>query len=157
MIRTRAEAVKALDHPIMLEFRHEMDRPNLQWTIHGPAAYIKAWDHIRSIFTEVGATNVSWVWCPTGIGFRDGRAERFYPGDDEVDWTCADIYAASAAESLRSAAAPFLTWASHHDKPVMVGEFGVGGDPSSWPAWITAAGQASRDRPSGKGDGLLRL
>ena len=32
----RAEAIKKLGHPIMIEFRHEMDRPNLQWTIHGP-------------------------------------------------------------------------------------------------------------------------
>src|SRR5205807_510363 len=49
MIRARAAAVKRLGGPILMEFRHEMDRPNLQWTIHGPASYIKAWDHVRAI------------------------------------------------------------------------------------------------------------
>ena len=141
MIRARAEAVKALGHPIMMEFRHEMDRPNLQWTIHGPAEYIAAWDHVRAIFTAVGATNVSWVWCPTGIGFQDGRAPPFYPGDKEVDWVCADVYATSTSQSLHAAAAPFLRWASHHHKPVIIGEFGVIGNPPGWAAWLTAAGR----------------
>jgi hypothetical protein len=141
MIRARARAVKALGHPIMLEFRHEMDRPNLQWTIHGPADYIAAWDHVRAIFSAVGATNVSWVWCPTGIGFADGRALPFYPGDQEVDWICADVYATSTSQSLHAAAAPFLRWASHHHKPVIIGEFGVIGNPRGWAPWLTAAGR----------------
>jgi hypothetical protein len=82
------------------------------------------------------------VWCPTGLGFADGRAQPFYPGDGEVDWVCADIYATSVAQSLSAAAAPFLAWARHHDKPVIIGEFGVlGGHPEAWPAWLAAAGQ----------------
>jgi len=141
MIRARARAVKALGHPIMMEFRHEMDRPNLQWTIHGPAEYVAAWDHVRAVFSAVGATNVSWVWCPTGIGFQNGRALPFYPGDKEVDWICADVYATSTSQSLRAASAPFLRWASHHDKPVIIGEFGVIGNPPGWAAWLTAAGR----------------
>jgi hypothetical protein len=141
MIRARALAIKALGHPIMLEFRHEMDRPNLQWTIHGPADYIAAWDHIRAIFSAVGATNVSWVWCPTGLGFQVGRAAAFYPGDNEVDWVCADVYSTSTSQSLSAAAAPFLHWASHHDKPVIIGEFGALGNQRGLAAWLTAAGQ----------------
>ena len=90
LIKQRAQAVKNLGRPILMEFRHEMDRPNLQWAVHGPAEYIKAWDHIRSIFTGQGVTNVGWVWCPTGYGFQLGRARAFYPGNDEVDWVCAD-------------------------------------------------------------------
>ena len=147
MIRARALAVKALGHPIMLEFRHEMDRPNLQWTIHGPADYIAAWDHIRAIFTAVGATNVSWVWCPTGTGFQVGRAGAFYPGNNEVDWVCADVYSASTAQPLSEAAAPFLRWASHHDKPIIIGEFGEMGSPPGLATWLTAAGQFAEDDP----------
>jgi hypothetical protein len=144
MIAATAEAIKALGHPVMLEFRHEMDRPNLQWTIHGPADYITAWDHVRAIFAAVGATNVSWVWCPTGQGFQSGRAQQFYPGDREVDWLCADVYATSTAQPLSQAAAPFLRWASQHDRPVIIGEFGVAGNPSGWPAWLAAAGNLAR-------------
>jgi hypothetical protein len=142
MIRAAALAIKALGHPVMLEFRHEMDRPNLQATVHGPADFIKAWDHIRAIFTAVSASNVSWVWCPTGLGFADGRAQPFYPGNREVDWVCADVYATSVQQSLSQAAAPFLAWADRHDKPVIIGEFGVyGGNEAARPAWLAAAGR----------------
>ena len=144
MIRARAEQIKQLHRPILLEFRHEMDRPNLQFTIHGPADYIAAWDHIRKIFTQVGATNASWVWCPTGYGFQLGRAQAFYPGNSEVDWVCADVYASSPSQSLKTAAAPFLSWARHTGKPVILGEFGVGGSAGQWPAWLAAAAQLAR-------------
>jgi hypothetical protein len=144
LIAAAARALKALGHPVLLEFRHEMDRPNLQWTIHGPKNYIAAWDHIRSIFRAVGAKNVSWVWCPTGYGFGVGRAQAFYPGDSEVNWICADVYAASPAQSLSQAAGPFLRWAAGHAKPIILGEFGVGGSPRGWASWLTAAGALVR-------------
>jgi hypothetical protein len=147
MIRATALALKALGHPVLLEFRHEMDRPNLQWTIHGPADYIAAWDHIRAIFRAVGATNVSWVWCPTGYGFQVGRAQAFYPGNKEVNWICADEYATSPTQSLSQAAGPFLRWAAHHAKPVILGEFAVGGSPRGWASWLTAAGKLARSDP----------
>jgi hypothetical protein len=147
MIRSTALAIKALHHPILMEFRHEMDRPNLQWTLHGPADYIAAWDHIRAIFTAVGATNVGWVWCPTGYGFQIHRAQPFYPGNKEVDWVCADVYASSVGVSMSRAAAPFLQWASHHNKPVIIGEFGVAGDPAKWASWLHGAGQLARSDP----------
>lgn len=145
LIRARARAVRRLGRPILLEFRHEMDRPNLQWAIHGPASYIKAWDHIRQIFTSVGATNVGWVWCPTGYGFQVGRAQAFYPGDSEVNWVCADVYSSTAAVPLSVAAGPFLRWAAGHPtKPVILGEFAAGGHPSAWPGWLLAAGQLAQ-------------
>ncbi|MGN6793576.1 MAG: hypothetical protein ACTHJW_14420 [Streptosporangiaceae bacterium] len=140
LIRERAEAVKRLHRPILLEFRHEMDRPNLQWAIHGPKNFIAAWDHVRTIFAKVGATNVGWVWCPSGWGFRNDRAQPFYPGNGEVDWVCADIYSVSSTQTLQDAASPFLTWARHTHKPVLIGEFAAGGSPAEWPRWLLAAG-----------------
>jgi hypothetical protein len=151
LITERARAVKRLHRPILLEFRHEMDRPNLQWAMHGPKNYIAAWDHIRKIFTKVGATNVGWVWCPTGWGFRHGRAQPFYPGNSEVDWVCADIYAVSASQTLQDAAHPFLSWARHTHKPVLIGEFAAGGSPAAWPRWLLAAGVLAEFDPQIKG------
>ena len=146
-IRARAEAVKRLGHPILMEFRHEMDRPNLQWAVHGPKNFIAAWDHIRAIFSEVGADNVGWVWCPTGWGFRTGRAQAFYPGNSEVDWVCADIYSATTSIPLQVAAEPFLRWAKGTGKPIMIGEFAASGSSSGWPNWLLAAGElASTDK-----------
>ncbi len=147
LIMARAAAIRGLHRPILMEFRHEMDRPNLQWAVHGPAAYIKAWDHIRAIFRQAGAGNVGWVWCPTGYGFQVRRAQAFYPGNAEVDWVCADVYSFSPAESLQQAAAPFLTWASPTSKPVIIGEFAVNGPASAWAAWLTAAGGFAEKHP----------
>jgi len=143
-IAARARAVKALGRPILLEFRHEMDRPNLQWVVHGPKNYIAAWDHIRAIFAKVGATNVGWVWCPTGWGFRDGRAQAFYPGNGEVDWVCADVYSDSTRQPLQEAAQPFLQWARSTNKPILIGEFGANGTPTALPNWLLAAGELAR-------------
>jgi hypothetical protein len=144
MIAAHARELKRLRRPVMLEFRHEMDRPNLQWTIHGPAAYIAAWDHIRKIFSSVGASNVSWVWCPTGYGFQVGRAAAFYPGAKQVDWVCADVYADSPSQSLAAAAAPFLYWARHTGKPIVLGEFAVNGSGGGWSSWLAAAARLAR-------------
>ena len=151
LIKQRAQAVKNMGRPILMEFRHEMDRPNLQWAVHGPAEYIKAWDHIRSIFTGQGVTNVGWVWCPTGYGFQVGRAQAFYPGNSEVDWVCADVYSFRPSQSLAAASAPFMKFALATGKPILIGEFAVNGAPAAWAKWIAGAGQFAEKYPQIKG------
>ncbi len=125
LIRTRARALAAWGAPIMLQWRWEMDRPNLQDEVHGPEAYIAAWRHIRAIFAEEGATSASWVWCPLAIGFVDGRAQPFYPGDADVDWICADVYPGRDVKPFATAAGPFLDWAAERPHPIVIGEFGM--------------------------------
>ena len=147
MIRARAQAIKGLGRPVLLEFRHEMDRPDLQQTVHSPADYIAAWKHIRAIFAAVGADNVGWVWCPTAQGFADGRAPAYYPGDSEVNWVCVDAYSASPRQPLSAVIKPFLDWASRHPKPVLIGEFGVRSDPQGWASWLAQVGQLARRDP----------
>ena len=124
-IRTRAQQIKALNKPVYLEWRWEMDRPNLHSQMHSGADYVAAWDHIRAIFASAGVHNAAWVWCPTGKGFTDGRAAAYYPGDKEVDWICTDAYPYGSYVSFAATVNPFLDWASHHGKPVMIGEYGV--------------------------------
>jgi hypothetical protein len=143
-IRTRAGQIKALGKPVFLEWRWEMDRPNLRSQIGSPTEYVAAWDRIRAIFAAVGVHNAAWVWCPLASGFAVGRAAAYYPGDSEVDWVCADAYPPlGTSASFASTINPFLSWASHHDKPIMIGEFGV---PASFGAqqraqWLYAAAQ----------------
>jgi len=125
-IRQRAQELKALGKPVFLEWRWEMDRPNIRFAVGTPADYIAAWKHIRLIFAEQHVTNVAWVWCPTARGFASGSAQAYYPGNGEVDWVCADAYPrpgtrASFADVIR----PFLSWAARHPKPIMIGEYGV--------------------------------
>lgn len=146
-IRQRAQEIKALGGPVFLEWRWEMNRPNLRYAIGSPADYVAAWKHIRHVFSEQHVSNVSWVWCPTARNFASENTAAYYPGDSEVDWICADIYpGAGPQRSFADAAQPFLNWAAQHPKPIMVGEYGV---PQSYGAqararWLRATEQTVR-------------
>jgi hypothetical protein len=148
-LRAWAGRLRDFGHPILLRFRWEMDRPNLQAAIWSAEDFIDAWRHVRKIFTAERVRNVSWVWCPTIEGFAGGYAQPFYPGDDEVDWTCADAYAGRQLRPLGELLHPFLTWAALHPKPIIIGEFGVA---ASWggparAAWLTDAATAIQRNP----------
>jgi len=149
-IRQRARAIKATRKRIFLEWLWEMDRPNLRAEVHSPADFIAAWKHIRAIFEQRHVRNVAWVWCPTAKGFAGGDAAAFYPGNDQVDWVCADVYPGTGGyRSFAATADAFLAWAARHPKPIMIGEYGV---PQSYNAaqraqWLRAAAQAVRNDP----------
>lgn len=132
LIRKQARAIRRAREPVLLRMRWEMDRPNLRATMWSGEDYIAAWAYVRKIFAAERATNVSWVWCPTAEGFMRGDAPDFYPGDDQVDWTCVDVYAGNVFQPIGTLMEPFLTWAAQRPKPIIVGEFGVA------KAWGTA-------------------
>ena len=55
--------------------------------------------------------NAGWVWCPLAVGFVDGPRAAVLPGDDQVDWLCADTYPGrgsgrSRRRSARSSTGP---------------------------------------------------
>jgi hypothetical protein len=150
LIRQRADAIKATGKPIFLEWRWEMNRPNLASQVHSAADYIAAWDHIRSIFAQEHVGNVAWVWCPTASAFADGLAQAYYPGNNEVDWVCTDAYPkAGQQQSFAQIVQPALSWAAHHSKPVMIGEYGV---PGSYTAqqrvqWLRGVAKTAQGDP----------
>jgi hypothetical protein len=154
VIRQRAREIKAIGKPIFVEWRWEMGRPNLRGVVGTPAEFIAAWKHVRAIFAQQHVNNVAWVWCPTAKGFEPGGdAAAYYPGDDEVDWVCADAYPGFGPyRSFDDVAQPFLSWASHHRKPVMIGEFGVPQrySPQQRAQWLRAAAQTVQEDPQVK-------
>jgi hypothetical protein len=96
-IRTFAEAAKAWNHPFFLRFNFEMNGSWFPWSErvngnHG-GDYVAAWRHVHDIFAAVGATNVTWVWCPNvdPDNVQQSLAS-LYPGDAYVDWTGLDGY-----------------------------------------------------------------
>ncbi|WP_229072090.1 glycosyl hydrolase [Actinoplanes sp. DH11] len=125
MIRKQARSIRRIKQPVMLRMRWEMDRPNLRATMWSGADYVAAWKYVRNIFRQERTTNVSWVWCPTAEGFVRGDAPEFYPGDDQVDWTCVDVYAGAQFQPIGTLMGPFLDWAAQRPKPIVIGEFGV--------------------------------
>jgi beta-mannanase len=149
VIRERAEAVKALGVPILLRWRWEMNRPNLQASVWSPADYVAAWKHVRAIFTEVGATNAGWVWCPIATDFDSTDAADYYPGDDEVEWLCSDVYPGPSYDSFSDVSSEFMAWASKHDKPIIIAEYGAEdeGDSVQRAQWLAAAGAYAQAHP----------
>jgi hypothetical protein len=148
-IRRQARAIKAAGKPIFLEWRWEMNRPALYPQVHSSADYVAAWDRIRSIFAQQHVNNVAWVWCPSNFQFEINGAS-FYPGNNEVDWLCVDVYPRKGPyTSFAALAQPFLAWASHIPKPIMIGEYGVprryGPQPRA--AWLRGAAQVARLDP----------
>lgn len=134
LIRTRARAVKALGSKVMIRWMWEMDGRNKADHTRHPALYVAAWRHIHDVFAAEGATNVLWVWCPNATAFRadDPRnAPAYYPGDEYVDWICADGYnwapgrTGDQWRSFASIYGPFYDWGMTRKKLLMVGEFGA--------------------------------
>ena len=149
LIRKQARAVRRLHAPVLLRMRWEMDRPNLRATMWSGDDYIAAWKYVRAIFQRERADNVSWVWCPTAEGFAGGDAPDFYPGDDQVDWTCVDVYAGEEFRPIGQLMGPFLSWAARHPKPIIIGEFGVA---KAWgsagrAAWLRDAERTFKANP----------
>jgi hypothetical protein len=96
-IREWAEGARDWGHPFFLRFNWEMNGNWFAWHegVNGnqPGEAVAVWRHVHNIFTEVGADNVTWVWCPNidpAGKMRDLAS--LYPGDEYVDWTGLDGY-----------------------------------------------------------------
>ena len=67
-IREFAEGARDWGHPFFLRFDWEMNGDWFPWAEDAngnqPSDYVAAWRHVHDIFTQVGATNATWVWCP---------------------------------------------------------------------------------------------
>lgn len=153
IIAAHARQIAALDRPVFLRFRWEMDRADLASQIHSPADFVAAWRHVRAVFAQQHVHNVSWVWCPTAHGFDSGRAQQYYPGDDEVDWVCADGYAFADADGVprtfASVMSSFFKWAARRPKPIMIAEFGVDTEFGAQRGpWIAAVAQTLAKQPN---------
>jgi len=59
---------------------------------NSPKEFVPAWRHVRSIFSRVGASNATWVWCSYIDPNRRTNMRQLYPGKKFVDWTCLDGY-----------------------------------------------------------------
>ncbi len=130
-ITQQATSVRDLGEPVMLRWFWEMDGRRRTEIVHSPQDFVSAWLHVRSIFDEVGATNAEFVWCPNEFLFWEGGdPDPWYPGDDHVDWLCADGY--NWADTTTSPEwitfdrifGDFVEWAAPRGKPIVIGETG---------------------------------
>jgi hypothetical protein len=149
-IRQWATEARDWGQPFFLRWNWEMNGWWFPWSerVNGNQAgeYVLAWQHVHDIFTEVGAQNVTWVWCPNVIGPNTIALDSLYPGDGYVDWLCMDGYNSGSATSISGSS----HWQSFGDlfgetydalqklspnKPIMIAETASseqGGSKASW-------------------------
>jgi hypothetical protein len=156
-IKRWAQSAKTWGKPFFLRLDHEMNGAwQFPWSeqLNGnhPGDYVRAWRHVHDIFTSVGATNATWVWCPNVSDNSTLPLNGLYPGDAYVDWTCFDGYnrGTGTGDSWQTFAQVFGGSAyggydphnSYQEmlsiapsKPMMLGEIGSvenGGSKASW-------------------------
>jgi Glycosyl hydrolase family 26/Bacterial Ig domain len=148
-IREFATKAKAWGHPFMLRFNWEMNGKWFPWHegVNGnqPGEFVTSWRHVHDIFREVGATNVTWVWCPNVDYYGATPLASVYPGDAYVDWTGLDGYNRGtnpvAPEGWKSFSQVYrssynaIAGSIAPSKPLMVGEVAsseIGGSKSAW-------------------------
>jgi mannan endo-1,4-beta-mannosidase len=93
-----AEVVRAYRHPVILSFGHEMNGSWSSWGyLHtSPATFVAAWRHIVTLFRELGAGNVTWLWTINIVNnTQHGRIPPpapWWPGNSYVTWVGIDGY-----------------------------------------------------------------
>ena len=121
-----AESLKAYGKPVFLRWYWEMNivsPMNKCGAATDPAGYVSAWRHLWHIFESVGASNVSFVWCPSS----QAGASRWYPGNAYVNWIGVDGYdreGEGGAAVARVFGSFYREW-SGAGKPLMIGETGA--------------------------------
>jgi hypothetical protein len=146
-----AQEAAAWGHPFFLRFDWEMNGNWFPWSegVNGNLAgeYVAAWQHVHNIFTAVGATNATWVWCPyVDIENRFLTLRSVYPGDSYVDWTCLDGFNWGKNQTNPQKPRSFdeifkttyqkVTKKLAPRKPMLLAEFASGGGAKSKAKWI---------------------
>jgi hypothetical protein len=142
-IATYAESIKDWGGEIRLRVAHEMIQDNVlngeefyRWQDQ-PEDYVNAFRHVHDIFTQAGASNAKFVWCPNNHPADINIVKQYYPGVDYVDWLCMDGYNWGNRDGKPGwpdwmwfddiFANIYHTFVDHPeifgDKPIMLGEF----------------------------------
>jgi Glycosyl hydrolase family 26 len=149
-IREFATQAKAWNHPFFLRFNWEMNGKWFAWHegVNGnqPGEFVKAWRRVHDIFTSVGVTNATWVWCPNVEYTGSTPLASLYPGDAYVDWTGLDGYnwgtnpnkpdKWKTFDQVYRASYTYITQTLAPSKPMMIGEVATSEYGGSKAAWI---------------------
>jgi len=150
VIINRAQVAKTYGHPFFLRWFWEMNLPyadeNRQKCVDpkrdtngvfNPTDYIAAWQHIHDIFVAQGATNVVWLWCPSGNVTI--QPQPYYPGAADVDWVGFDHYDVTGDAGLVATMSDGYNAVVQFDQPILVGETGTPGDAGNQGTYLVTA------------------
>lgn len=155
-LRRWSDGARAYGGPLLVEWGTEVNGEWFPWNARwnppdGARKFKEVFRRLVRLSREQGALNISWVFHADA---RDeptedwNRLERYYPGDDVVDWIAVSAYGPQSpsdaeAEPLRSkldAVYPRLRELAP-SKPILLAEFGCTNDSPavSQPDWARAA------------------
>jgi hypothetical protein len=147
-----AEGYRAL--PITVFCIFDQSPENTGGALGTPSEYAAAYRHIVERFRTAGVTNVRWIFNLKSTSFP-GLANEYYPGDDVIDWIGTSAYNFAVGpggrwDSFENLIGAFLSWATPHDKPLIITEWNSRDDPND-PArravWIDEARETVRRTP----------
>ena len=155
-LRVIARAFKQYARPVLFRWFWEMNlskvngHPACLGTAGGPG-YIAAYRHIWTIFHQVGAANVAFVWCPSAAHGVPHRFDMtFYPGNSYVDWIGFDMYDRTRVRGTFAEQVDSFYWYwTHHSggKPIVYSETGAN-DSSAQTTWLQEIAAALTKRVS---------
>jgi mannan endo-1,4-beta-mannosidase len=145
-----AAAVRAYRHPVILSFGHEMNGSWYSWghTHASPAAFVAAWRHIVTLFRNLGARNVTWLWTVNVINRRHNRIPPpgpCWPGSSYVNWLGIDGYYYKPSYAFAPLFGPTIAKVRALTKdPILIAETGAASS-AGQPAKITDLFAGIRD------------
>jgi hypothetical protein len=145
-LRTWLQQAAAWGHPFFLLLDPEM---NGTWAAYSAgkngntaADFVNMWRHFHDLAVQVGATNITWVWCPNiDPGNIYTPYSSLYPGDGYVDWTGFNGFNTDGRSTFS-----WLFGASYNrlrqvapSKPILISEIGAEETVGGKASWITDA------------------
>lgn len=127
--------LRSLANPVYLRIGYEFN--GLSWNGYLPAPYVQAFQRITNMLRMAPDIEVATVWDAEVDGVTNFTD--YYPGDSFVDWFGMNIFNDS---SFSNPILPtFMSLASSHNKPVMIGEtspivIGAQAGAASWTGWF---------------------
>jgi beta-mannanase len=141
VISSVCDSLGKLKTPLFIRWGHEMERyqERYPWSGQSPGKFISAYQHfVKSCRKSV--EEAYYVWSPLG----DGRLVHYWPNDDFVDYVGLSVYSLfdrnptidSRSPSFMEVFEPKYKLASLYERPIMIAELGVAGDPAYQEWWL---------------------
>lgn len=124
-----AETVKAFGGPVVISFGHEMngDWYSWGWANTRPKVFVQAWRRIVTVFRDVGADNVTWLWTINVVDLSGPSVREWWPGARYVTWAGVDGYVYAPYINFSNLFGPSVAAIRKiTDVPILIAETGVG-------------------------------
>ena len=140
-LRAWAIAARNYQDPLIVEYGTEVNGEWFPWNAKwygkkkGAVKFKQAYRHIIDVMRDENANNITWVFHVNNLDLPDmewNRLEKYYPGNDYIDWIGVSIYGAQTPMSdewpsfqeAMDAVYPRLVELAP-DKPIVILEFAM--------------------------------